>query len=162
MGRGSGRGEATLNRNREKLVRVGVAETMRAEENRFAIGSPTDSHVRARMVSQAPGFAARGGDHVDVEIAVVIAGVGDHRAVRRKVRTAQQAGAGHQALGVAARAADNPDVSAERRKRSGSCSAWGFASSNGPESAENVRAERKKHGKACQQYATHKFSRVEQ
>src|SRR5208337_5462426 len=61
-GEGQGRGESTLDRNRKKLVRVGVAETGRAEENRLAIGSPPDSHVRARMKGEAARFTPRGGD----------------------------------------------------------------------------------------------------
>lgn len=65
------------------------------------------------MIRQAPpGLATLGGDHVDVEVAVLIPSVGDQGAVRGKMGTAQQAGASDQAVGGTTCAADDPDVAA--------------------------------------------------
>ena len=101
------------------------------------------------MVSQAARLAARGGNHVHVEVAVVIAGVGDHRAIRRIVRAAGEAGAGHQALGFAAGATDCPDVSAKGESNLG-LAECGALQKQRPGIRRKRQDGSEKHGKACQ------------
>ena len=55
------RRENTVNRNSEKLIRVGVTETMRTEEHGLAVGSPADGDIRPGVIRQSLRLTAAAG-----------------------------------------------------------------------------------------------------
>ena len=102
------------------------------------------------MIGEAARFAPGGGHHVDVIVPIVIARVGDLGSIRGKDRTAQDSGAGHQSLSVAARAIDNPDVAAKGESDLG-LAERGALQQQRPGIRRERQDGREKHGKACQQ-----------
>jgi len=81
-----------------------------AEQHGLAVGIPVEHAVIARVVGQAPGLAAGGGDHEDIVVAIVVAGEGHAAAVRRKFGEAFLTRVGGQLAGHAALAGDDPQV----------------------------------------------------
>ncbi len=88
----------------------GPAGPARTEQDALAVGRPARDLVRVRMVGQAPRDAPAGRDHEDVGIAVVLAGEGDERPVRRETRQALIPDVPRQAGGPASLAPDDPEV----------------------------------------------------
>ena len=95
----------------------------REKQNALAVREPGDDFIvnahaiaerrRGSLIeSQLPGLAALSGHHVDVEIAVVLAGEGDPFAVGRKFREQLAPGIGGDAARVAARARGQPKIAA--------------------------------------------------
>ena len=68
--------------------------------------------TRRRIEGQLPRLAAIGGHHVDLFIAVVLAGEGDPLAIGRELREQLDAGMRGQARGGAARRVDHPQIAA--------------------------------------------------
>src|SRR6266481_7112867 len=86
------------------------AETVRTEENVFAIGRPTEDDVVAGMKGEALGLAAFGGDDIHVGVAVIFAGEGDPFAVRRQFGVELVTDVGRQPAGRAAVARGDPQI----------------------------------------------------
>ena len=111
MGRGNLRGKAAVDGNRVKLIlEVHEAVAPGVEQNFLAVGRPARHVFLGRMIGQSPRHAARGGNHVDIAIAVVFTGERDHRTVGRKVGQSLDADSGGEAARIAAVAADDPEI----------------------------------------------------
>src|SRR5262249_53927214 len=87
-----------------------VTGAARREQHAFAVRRPADRHVRAGVIRQAPWLTASGRNDVHVEVAVVLAGESDLRAVGRKVGAELQAGATGEPAGRASLSAHNPQI----------------------------------------------------
>ena len=96
----------------KQLIRIRRAVAIGSEEHVLAVGRPTDGDVCRGMIGQTPGLAARGRDHVDVDVLVVHAGEGDLRSVGRKDGARFEPVPRRQAMRGAARAVDDPNVAA--------------------------------------------------
>jgi hypothetical protein len=94
----------------ELVLEVHEAVTPRAEQNLLAVGSPARDIFFGGMIGESPRHATSGGDHVDISIAIVFAGEGDHRTVRGKVREGLDADSRSEPMRIAAIAADDPEV----------------------------------------------------
>src|SRR5208337_1952766 len=110
---------------------------------------------------EAARFTPRGGDYVDVIVAIVISCVGDHRSIGRKDRTTQGSEAGNQTLGVASFAADDPDVPTISESDLG-LAKRGILKQERAGVRREHQSGLKKHEQACQQYSTHRSSKVVQ
>ena len=84
------------------------AEAVGAEENVFAVGGPAKDDVVSGVKREALGFAAFGGDDVDVWIAVIFAGESDPLTVGREFRVELVADMGSQPPCPAAFARGDP------------------------------------------------------
>ena len=149
-GQGERGGEPSRGRDGVKPLKTRIAAARGAEQDALAVVRPADGHIGAGMVGEAARFTARGGDHVDVIVPIVIARIGDHGSIRRKDRMAQDAGARHQALGVAARSIDNPDVSSEGESNLG-LAERGTLQEQRPGIRREREDGRENHEEACQQ-----------
>jgi hypothetical protein len=66
--------------------------------------------VEGRMIGEAARLTAGCGNHEDIQVAVVVAGVSDPLAVRREVRVDLGAGTCGEPLRIATLAADGPNI----------------------------------------------------
>jgi hypothetical protein len=103
--------QSALKRNREQAVESRIAVAGGAEEHLFAIRSPAHNVIDSRMMGQPPGYSAPCGNHVDVDIAVVVARVRDHAPVGRKNGIALGSRAAGQQPSLAAIPWDEPEIS---------------------------------------------------
>jgi hypothetical protein len=94
----------------EQLVEARVAGAAGREQDCRAIGSPAEGHVDTGVIGQAAWLTTGRGNHVDIEIAVILAGESDLAAIGRVVRAELPADTAGQPAGLAAIAADGPQV----------------------------------------------------
>ena len=96
----------------ELIIRVVIGVATGAEENALTVRRPAHDFVVGGMVSQPFRLPPGGGHHVDIAIAGVAAGKGNHRTVRRKPGVNVGAGCGRQAVGISAAATHRPKIAA--------------------------------------------------
>ena len=104
------RQSASFQRNGVQPVAVVGHGAVGAEQDTLAVGRPTDSDVRARMVSETLRHAAGRGNGKDIHVAVVLACEGDGRSVRREDGGRFHAGPGGKTLRFAAFARHAPQI----------------------------------------------------
>ncbi len=97
-----------------ELVELGEAQAparhRRRVQDRLAVRVPVQHPVGHRVMGEAPRHPAVGGHDVDVLVAVVVAGEGDQRAVRREARERLLALRGREPRGDPAPLRGDPDV----------------------------------------------------
>jgi hypothetical protein len=94
----------------EELEIVAEAGRAAGDEHVFAVRRPAHDGAAVRVPGDAAGNAARGRDDVGVGVAVQVGRVGDPIAVGRVERTGATLAVGGEPLGLAALAANRPDV----------------------------------------------------
>ena len=105
------RRQAAVDGNRPELLLAHREARPRAlEAHRFAVGLPVDHPVVQGMPGQPPRLAARGGDHVDVVVAVIVAREGDPLAVGGELGLALVAHEPGETSRLAAAGGDRPQV----------------------------------------------------
>ena len=82
----------------------------RDEKHALAVRRPAHGRVPPRMIGQPPRHAARGRHDEDIHVAVILAGEGDERSVRRKYRVGFHPRCRGEPLGLAAVARDAPQI----------------------------------------------------
>ncbi len=144
------RGKAALDGNRVKALNaecIGIAR--RRKEDVLSVGRPAGGDVGAGMKCDAPGIAARCGDDVNVQHAVVFAGERDPLAVRREMRAALDAWSGGEANRFAAIAAHFPEIVAKHEANVGAAQG-GLAQQQRLIGLRETRARDQKCGQAKQ------------
>src|SRR5262249_62211550 len=94
----------------EPEVRMGYGIAVGSKDHSATIRSPSSDDVQTRMISQAPGLAARNGNHIHIRVAGYSAGVGNKRSIRGKVGIGFDIRGRGQPAGLAAIARYNPQV----------------------------------------------------
>ena len=103
--------QPALGRELVELVEAqAAARHRRGVEDRLAVRVPVQHPVGHRVVGEAPRQPAARGHHVDVLVAVVVAGERDQRAVRREARERLLALGRREPLRDATRLRGDPDV----------------------------------------------------
>jgi hypothetical protein len=104
-------GQSACDGNGIKLIlEVYEAVTPGVEQNLFAVRGPARHVLFRGMIGQASGRAAGGGDDINIAIAIVLAGEGDHGAVGGEVGESLDPDPGSQPARIAAVAAHDPEI----------------------------------------------------
>ncbi len=80
------------------------------EEDLLAIGSPAGDVFFGRVIGEAPRHASGSGDDIDIAVAIIFPGEGDHRTVGGEVGEGLDSDSGSQAACIATVAAHNPEI----------------------------------------------------
>src|SRR5215467_5187239 len=105
-------GQAAIDTDREEAVETGPAIPGRTKQNALAIPGPADDLVSSGMSGKPLRNSACYRDKIDIFIAVIFPGEGDHRTVGRKVGIGFDPDVTGQVPGFAPTAIDNPEVAA--------------------------------------------------
>src|SRR6185437_139758 len=97
-------------RNGKEPVEARVAVAPGAEQNLFAVRSPAHDFINAWMIGEALWHSAFRRHDVNVNVAVVIAGEGDHAPIRREDRVALGAASAGEQMSFTAVARDDPQI----------------------------------------------------
>jgi hypothetical protein len=110
-GQGEGfRHSRTIGMDEEEALEVAVAGRPAGDEDIFAVGGPADDGAAGRVPGDAAGNAPGCWNDVDVGVALEVGGVGDGGSIGREKGAGDDLAVGGEPLGVAALAADCPDV----------------------------------------------------
>ena len=92
------------------ILEVNEVASPGIEEDLLSIRSPATSKFIGRMICEAPRHASCSRHDVDVAVAVILAGEGDHGSIRREVRQGFGADARGEAASVTAVARNDPKI----------------------------------------------------